>query len=79
MSETDKTAPAKTTAPKTQEPPRYKVLRPSYINDRYVSQEECDDGFEVVYTGIPGSALEPVNDAALEAKANAPVPKEPAL
>jgi hypothetical protein len=58
---------------------KYRVLVPSYINDRYISQEEVDAGFEIFYDGIPGSALEPVNEAALEAKAAAPVPKEPAL
>lgn len=59
--------------------PKYKVLAPSYINDRYISQDDVDAGIEIYYDGIPGSALEPVNDAALEAKTAAPVPSEPAL
>lgn len=59
--------------------PKYKVLVPSYINDRYISQDDVDAGIEIYYDGIPGSALEPVNDAALEAKTAAPVPSEPAL
>lgn len=55
------------------EPAKYKVLRQSYINDQIV-----EEGAEVFYDGVPGSALEPINDAANAAKAAAPVPSEAA-
>ncbi|CNK23415.1 Uncharacterised protein [Yersinia frederiksenii] len=43
---------------------RYKVLRRSYINFQIL-----EEGEEVDYEGKPGSALEPINEAAKLAKA----------
>lgn len=43
---------------------RYKVLRQSYIN-----LQIFEEGEEVEYAGKPGSALEPINEAAKLAKA----------
>lgn len=45
---------------------RYKVLATSYINKQLLFV-----GDEVEYDGKPGSALEPINDAAKEAKKKA--------
>lgn len=45
---------------------RYKVLRRSYINSQIL-----EEGEEVDYAGKPGSALEPINEAAKLAKAGA--------
>ncbi|HHS9706501.1 TPA: hypothetical protein ACTW9I_000690 [Raoultella planticola] len=45
---------------------RYRVLRLSYLNKNL-----WPEGSEVEYDGEPGSALEPLNDAAKEAKAKA--------
>lgn len=45
---------------------RYKILAPSYINKQLLFE-----GDEVDYEGKPGSALEPINDAAKEAKRKA--------
>lgn len=45
---------------------RYKILAPSYIN-----KQLWFEGDEVEYDGKPGSALEPINDAAKEAKKKA--------
>lgn len=45
---------------------RYLVLRLSYLNSNL-----WPEGSEVEYDGEPGSALEPLNDAAKEAKAKA--------
>lgn len=45
---------------------RYKVLAPSYINKQLLFE-----GDEVDYEGKPGSALEPINDAAIAAKKKA--------
>ncbi|MCC3733706.1 hypothetical protein LLS47_12285 [Rouxiella badensis] len=42
---------------------RYKVLRTSYLHKRIY-----EEGEEVEYEGKPGSALEPLNDAAHAAK-----------
>jgi hypothetical protein len=42
---------------------RYKVLRTSYLHKRIY-----EEGDEVEYEGKPGSALEPLNDAAHAAK-----------
>ncbi|CFQ87989.1 MULTISPECIES: hypothetical protein [Yersinia] len=47
---------------------RYKVLRRSYINFQIL-----EEGEEVDYEGKPGSALEPINEAAKLAKAGAVV------
>ncbi|HDL6893865.1 TPA: hypothetical protein PXM15_000955 [Yersinia enterocolitica] len=47
---------------------RYKVLRQSYIN-----LQIFEEGEEVEYAGKPGSALEPINEAAKLAKAGAVV------
>ncbi|OVZ82192.1 hypothetical protein [Yersinia kristensenii] len=51
---------------------RYKVLRRSYINSQIL-----EEGEEVDYAGKPGSALEPINEAAMLAKAGAAVLAEP--
>lgn len=45
---------------------RYKILATSYINKQILFV-----GDEVEYDGKPGSALEPINDAAKEAKKKA--------
>lgn len=45
---------------------KYRVLRLSHINSNL-----WPEGSEVEYDGEPGSALEPLNDAAKEAKAKA--------
>lgn len=45
---------------------KYRVLRLSHIHNQL-----WDAGSEVEYDGIPGSALEPINDAAKAAKAKA--------
>lgn len=45
---------------------RYLVLRLSYLNSNL-----WPEGSEVEYDGEPGTALEPLNDAAKEAKAKA--------
>lgn len=45
---------------------RYKVLATSYIHKRIYQEGE-----EVEYEGKPGSALEPINDAAIAAKKKA--------
>lgn len=47
---------------------RYRVLRRSYINFQIF-----EEGEEVEYSGKPGSALEPINEAAKLAKAGAAV------
>lgn len=47
---------------------RYRVLRRSYINFQIL-----EEGEEVEYSGKPGSALEPINEAAKLAKAGAVV------
>ncbi|WP_271311454.1 hypothetical protein [Yersinia intermedia] len=47
---------------------RYRVLRRSYINFQIL-----EEGEEVDYDGKPGSALEPINEAAKLAKAGAVV------
>ncbi|NYY78155.1 hypothetical protein DMI69_08035 [Escherichia coli] len=46
------------------EKPRYRVLRLSHIRITH-----CGRGAEIEYEGEHGSALEPVNDAARQAKA----------
>ncbi len=46
------------------EKPRYRVLRLSHIHNTL-----WPEGAEIEYEGEPGSALEPVNDAARQAKA----------
>jgi len=43
---------------------KYRVLRLSHIHNKL-----WEEGEEVEYDGIPGSALEPLNDAAIQAKA----------
>lgn len=45
---------------------KYRVLRLSHIHNQL-----WDAGSEVEYDGIPGTALEPINDAAKAAKAKA--------
>lgn len=45
---------------------RYKVLATSYIHKRIYQEGE-----EVEYEGKPGSALDPINDAAIAAKKKA--------
>lgn len=45
---------------------KYRVLRLSHIHNQL-----WDEGAEVDYDGLPGSALEPLNDAAKKAKAKA--------
>lgn len=46
------------------EKPKYRVLRLSHIHNNL-----WPEGSEIEYDGEPGSALEPINDAALAAKA----------
>lgn len=53
---------------------RYKVLRQSYIN-----LQIFEEGEEVEYVGKPGSALEPINEAAKLAKAGTVVLAELAV
>lgn len=43
---------------------KYRVLRLSHIHNKL-----WEEGEEVEYSGVPGSALEPINDAAIQAKA----------
>lgn len=43
---------------------KYRVLRLSHIHNQL-----WEEGAEVEYDGVPGSALEPLNDAAKKAKA----------
>ncbi len=50
----------------TQEKATYRVLRLSFIGNQLL-----DEGAEVEYDGEPGSALEPLNDAAEAAKKKA--------
>ncbi|WP_313707909.1 hypothetical protein [Atlantibacter hermannii] len=50
----------------TQEKAKYRVLRLSFIGNQLL-----DEGAEVEYDGEPGSALEPINDAAEAAKKKA--------
>lgn len=45
---------------------KYRILRLSYIGNQLL-----EEGQEVEYEGKPGSALEPINDAAKEAKRKA--------
>lgn len=45
---------------------KYRVLRLSHIHNQL-----WEEGAEVEYEGVPGSALEPLNDAAKNAKAKA--------
>ena len=48
------------------EKPKYRVLRLSHIHNNL-----WPEGSEIEYDGEPGSALEPINDAAKAAKAKA--------
>lgn len=50
----------------SEEKAKYRVLRLSHIHNNL-----WDAGSEVEYDGIPGTALEPINDAAKAAKAKA--------
>lgn len=50
----------------TQEIAKYRILRQSFIGNRLLNE-----GDEVEYEGKPGSALEPLNDAAHKAKGEA--------
>ncbi|HDU1745269.1 TPA: hypothetical protein REX35_000377 [Klebsiella pneumoniae] len=45
---------------------KYRVLRLSHIHNNL-----WPEGSEIEYDGVPGSALEPLNEAAKEAKAKA--------
>ncbi|MGQ7806318.1 hypothetical protein ACUN3I_11895 [Hafnia alvei] len=45
---------------------KYRVLRLSHIHNQL-----WEEGSEVEYEGVPGSALDPLNDAAKNAKAKA--------
>ncbi|TNV22120.1 hypothetical protein FH968_04395 [Buttiauxella sp. B2] len=53
---------------------KYLVLRLSYID-----KQLHDEGAEIEYDGVPGSALEPLNDAAIQAKAKATGGKVPVV
>ncbi|HDW3183898.1 TPA: hypothetical protein RMM43_000750 [Escherichia coli] len=53
---------------------KYHVLRLSHIHNQL-----WEEGSEVEYEGVPGSALEPLNDAAKNAKAKATGGKVPAV
>ncbi|CCK12162.1 FIG00640468: hypothetical protein [Cronobacter sakazakii 680] len=46
-----------------QEKAKYRILRLSFIGNQLL-----DEGAEIEYDGEPGSALEPLNDAAKAAK-----------
>lgn len=50
----------------SQEKARYRITRLSFIGNQLL-----DEGAEVEYEGEPGSALEPLNDAAKSAKKKA--------
>lgn len=50
----------------SEEKAKYRVLRPSHIHNQL-----WPEGSEVEYDGKPGSALEPINDAAKAAKEKA--------
>lgn len=50
----------------SQEKAKYRILRLSFIGNQLL-----DEGTEVEYDGEPGSALEPINDAAKVAKKKA--------
>lgn len=50
----------------SQEKAKYRILRLSFIGNQLL-----DEGTEVEYDGEPGSALEPLNDAAVKAKKDA--------
>lgn len=50
----------------SQEKAKYRILRLSFIGNQLL-----DEGAEVEYDGEPGSALEPINDAAKAAKKKA--------
>ncbi|MCA7282745.1 hypothetical protein LE058_17185 [Escherichia coli] len=50
----------------SQEKAKYRILRLSFIGNQLL-----DEGTEVEYDGEPGSALEPINDAAKAAKKKA--------
>lgn len=50
----------------SQEKARYRITRLSFIGNQLL-----DEGAEVEYDGEPGSALEPLNDAAKSAKKKA--------
>ncbi|MBD9249484.1 MAG: hypothetical protein EGS01_02230 [Cronobacter sakazakii] len=49
-----------------QEKAKYRILRLSFIGNQLL-----DEGAEIEYDGEPGSALEPINDAAKAAKKKA--------
>lgn len=53
---------------------KYRVLRLSHIHNQL-----WEEGSEVEYEGVPGSALEPLNNAAKNAKAKATGGKAPVL
>lgn len=50
----------------SQEKAKYRILRLSFIGNQLL-----DEGAEVEYDGEPGTALEPLNDAAKAAKSKA--------
>lgn len=56
----------------TQEKAKYRILRQSFIGNRLLNE-----GDEVDYEGEPGSALEPLNDAARKAKGKVEGKSEP--
>lgn len=53
---------------------KYRVLRLSHIHNQL-----WEEGSEVEYDGVPGSALDPLNDAAKNAKEKATGGKAPVL
>ena len=46
---------------KPKEKPRYKLLKPFYVNDQYISEDT-----EIEWTGVPNEQMEPLNDMAVE-------------
>lgn len=56
----------------TQEKAKYRILRQSFIGNRLLNE-----GDEVEYEGKPGSALEPLNEAARDAKGGSVDKAEP--
>ena len=46
---------------KPKEKPRYKLLKPFYVNDQYIAEDT-----EIEWTGVPNEQMEPLNDQAIE-------------
>lgn len=47
------------------EPPKYRLTEPSYINEMFYDQVQVDQGKAVIFfDGVPGPHMLPLNDAA---------------